>query len=301
MKCTFTNFLFALVLLVLSLGSIQSFGATFTINVFNFGFSAPSPSGTIRVGDVINFNWTGGFHNVSFTSVPTGASAVGSGSPTSTMGVNFSYTVTKSGTYSYQCDPHAPNMASSFTANTILSTDLIVFSGFMQEDKKSVLLKWQTLSETNNERFEIEKSTNGTQFTTIGTVKGSGNSNEKRDYQFLDSDFSGSSFYRLKQTDFDGSTTYTDIITLKFPFANDKIYVFPNPSTSGIFNVEFHQHGHEIWLTDLMGKTVYTHQAAHHHSDTDVFEQIDINHLKKGIYFIHISTSNSTVVEKIIY
>ncbi|MGD0709595.1 MAG: hypothetical protein ABR968_00280 [Bacteroidales bacterium] len=76
----------------------------------------------------------------------------------------------------------------------------------------SVLLKWVTASETNNDYFTIERSANGMDFSTAGTVAGAGNSNNLKEYSFTDENPFSTIYYRLKQTDFNGAFTYSDII-----------------------------------------------------------------------------------------
>jgi len=105
---------------------------------------------------------------------------------------------------------------------------------------KMVYLKWSTVSEINNQGFEIERTTDLTNWDNIGFVNGAGNSNEILNYSF-DDPLSDAIFknyqhvyYRLKQVDFDGSYTYTNIknITLNDNESSEiMISVFPNPSS----------------------------------------------------------------------
>lgn len=83
-----------------------------------------------------------------------------------------------------------------------LPVELSFFNGTNQE--KSNLLTWQTVSETNNEGFEIERSNNGENWERIGFVRGNGNSTFINDYQFSDESLQGNAqYYRLKQIDLD--------------------------------------------------------------------------------------------------
>jgi hypothetical protein len=78
-----------------------------------------------------------------------------------------------------------------------------------------VMLSWSTASESNNSMFLVEKSENGGEFVLTGTVRGAGNSKNEKKYNFLDAQASGSKVnYRLKQVDFDGSFSYTDVLTI---------------------------------------------------------------------------------------
>nr|WKN34452.1 hypothetical protein K4G66_18915 [Tunicatimonas sp. TK19036] len=84
-----------------------------------------------------------------------------------------------------------------------LPITLVYFKATAQDDK--VVLKWEMTEEVNTAFFTVERSTDGRTFTNIGTVKGAGNSHEIRTYSYSDPyPANGLSYYRLKQTDFDG-------------------------------------------------------------------------------------------------
>lgn len=84
------------------------------------------------------------------------------------------------------------------------------------------MLTWTTASEFNNAMFLIEKSVDGSKFINIGNVKGAGESEDLREYNFLDVMASGEkTFYRLKQVDFDGAFSYSDIVSIRHEFPND--------------------------------------------------------------------------------
>lgn len=72
------------------------------------------------------------------------------------------------------------------------------------------VLSWSTVTETNNEVFFVEKSADGVRFSTIGKVDGNGTTSDVQEYKFLDiAATSGKSFYRLKQVDFDGTSSFS--------------------------------------------------------------------------------------------
>jgi hypothetical protein len=95
-----------------------------------------------------------------------------------------------------------------------------------------VRLDWVTASEQNNDHFEIERSANGVSFSQIGIIKGNGNSTITLKYFFYDhKPLSGINFYRLKQVDFDGKSTYSRVASIAFgsQIEND-LSIFPNPA-----------------------------------------------------------------------
>jgi hypothetical protein len=97
-----------------------------------------------------------------------------------------------------------------FSPTGILPVKLIAFNAVL--DNRKVNCTWETASEINNNYFTVERSTDGSHFESIGRVKGKGNTNTNTRYSFIDNNpFAGISYYRLKQTDFDNTYTYSTI------------------------------------------------------------------------------------------
>lgn len=118
-----------------------------------------------------------------------------------------------------------------------LPIELLSFAGTEKSDHN--LLEWVTLTETNNEYFTLERSSNGIDFIPVGRVQGAGTSRVQLFYLFKDmTPPKGVSYYQLRQTDYDGTTTTSKIIALRrHTSANFQISVAPNPS-KGIFNLD---------------------------------------------------------------
>ena len=99
-------------------------------------------------------------------------------------------------------------------------------------DYRSVALSWKTATESENLGFAIERSTDGHSFQQIGFVPGHGTSAVERTYSYIDKDVSeGTYYYRIKQIDYDGRCTYSEIrkITLGVPLRFNLAPVHPNP------------------------------------------------------------------------
>lgn len=93
-------------------------------------------------------------------------------------------------------------------------------------------LKWATSYEFNNEKFVVEKSLDGRNYTEIGTVAGSENSSSQKAYSFLDATFQrgGSAFYRIRQVDFDGRSEYSKVVFVDTRNSGtNTVKLFPNP------------------------------------------------------------------------
>ena len=93
----------------------------------------------------------------------------------------------------------------------VLPITLLYFRG--ENIDNMSYLEWVTVSETNNDFFTVERSQDGMIFDEICTIQGSGNSNEPLQYDCTDEyPYNGFNYYRLKQTDFDGQYSYSEII-----------------------------------------------------------------------------------------
>jgi len=121
-----------------------------------------------------------------------------------------------------------PVELTSFTANVV---------------DQVVVLNWTTATEVNNQGFEVQRSIDGLNFNNIGFVPGFGTTTEPKSYSHTDQSVtSGTYYYRLKQIDYDGSFTYSDVaeveISLPIEFALAQNYPNPfNPSTSIQFSL----------------------------------------------------------------
>lgn len=127
-----------------------------------------------------------------------------------------------------------------------------------------VILKWKTFSENNNKGFDIERSYSANlNFIYDGFVMGFGNSNVESRYQQTDlNDNENTTYYRLKQINFDGTVAYSNVIAVKGYVVPAKLKIYPNPgpgsevvfSISGIVKVE----KASISITDAMGRHIYS-------------------------------------------
>ncbi|MFB9865383.1 T9SS type A sorting domain-containing protein [Rufibacter immobilis] len=119
---------------------------------------------------------------------------------------------------------------------TPLPVTMISFTAKVQKD--GVQLEWATAAEKNNDFFSVERSTDGKNFSVVGQVKGGGNSNVLLNYGFLDNkSVSGTSYYRLKQVDFDGKFEYSKIIAVQTKAAaapQVTVKAYPNPTTDAV-------------------------------------------------------------------
>ncbi|MDQ3682615.1 MAG: T9SS type A sorting domain-containing protein, partial [Bacteroidota bacterium] len=158
------------------------------------------------------------------------------------------------------------------------------------------VLKWNTATETNNASFAIERSSDDINWQLIGTLNGAGNSSAVRSYSFSDKEpYKKASYYRLKQTDYDGRFAYSKTIAVK-NCREDliELNIFPNPS-NGKFNMFFkgdEKQIRSVEIYDALGKKVYrsiNYQPA-----------IDLSGMQNGIYFLHLYMTSKNIIKKIV-
>ena len=153
------------------------------------------------------------------------------------------------------------------TVGSTLPIKLLSFTAEKFNADKDVLLKWSTASEENNDHFEVEAATeNGSdgklKFIKIGEVVGAGTSYSQLDYSLIDTSSikSGIWYYRLKQVDFDKTTTYSEIEVLQFNSTNIQLtQLYPNPVSDRLFfNVASPDDRQvEISINNIAGQKVF--------------------------------------------
>lgn len=117
-------------------------------------------------------------------------------------------------------------------SNLTFPVELTDFRAELISDE--VKLQWTTVQERNNERFEVERSADGVQFEKIAVVAGQGDTDQETDYVVWDNfPLDGRSYYRLKQVDSDGETTYTEVVSIRRGEELRFLGVAPNPVAVG--------------------------------------------------------------------
>jgi hypothetical protein len=161
----------------------------------------------------------------------------------------------------------------------------------------TVQLTWLTASETNNSYFELQRSTDGITFTTIGKVTGAGNSTQEKRYDFIDlSPLAGTNYYKLLQYDKDGKKTDLGVRSVKVLLKENELTVYPNPS-NGIVNVSFDINSYQkVELVDLTGKILMTKTIGRQASTIS----FDISDLSAGVYNIRLTGERKLAIKQIV-
>lgn len=118
------------------------------------------------------------------------------------------------------------NMIIGEVYDSALPVEISLFE--VERVKEKVSVKWRTESELNNDYFTIERSEDGENFKPLVTVEGAGTTNEAQSYSYTDEyPLENISYYRLVQTDFNGKSSVSDILSVQLPKRKD-ILIFPN-------------------------------------------------------------------------
>lgn len=160
--------------------------------------------------------------------------------------------------------------------STFLPVELLNFNAVCK-NSNNVLITWSTATETNNDYFYIQKSDDGINFTDTYRIEGAGNSNVITDYLFYDNDLSEdkTTYYRLKQVDFDGSAEYSNIQAVQCGSdINPDIMLIPNPSIEGSEILIVGNYS-TFTITNILG------QPVQYYSNKQT-----ISGLKSGVYII---------------
>ena len=172
----------------------------------------------------------------------------------------------------------------------ILPVELVSFDG--ECNNETVELKWSTTSEKNNDYFTIEKSVDGKNYFSIGTVKGSGNSSTLNSYSFVDDDVNQQSYYRLKQTDFDAESNYYSTIVVSCD-DNPIFKFYPNPVKDELTITATKGGNYHLELKDYLGRVVLNESIL----DNSLSQRISLKELHtKGIYFAFLRNEDGELI-----
>ena len=174
----------------------------------------------------------------------------------------------------------------TFTLATPMSVDLVDF--YAQVEGNKHVLAWSTTSEQNNDYFEIQTGSDGANFIPLGIVKGNGTSTKTNTYSYAHHSDKAYAYYRLKQVDFDGTVSYSNMIFIKNADYTKSIDIFPNPTLGKltITGVEL-ESDCSVSVFDLAGKMVKKLVL-------DQDGQTDLSDLHSGLYIIAIIAKNET-------
>ena len=182
------------------------------------------------------------------------------------------------------------NLIRSLSSSVITPVKMVSFTA--EKNDKSVLLKWQTSNEINNNYFVVEYSTNGNEWKQLSQLKAL-NNDGLNNYQFIHNTPAKVNYYRLKQVDKDGDFTYSEVRKVNFE-TKAKMSVYPNPVTNR-FTVDM---GDDFTtavpynIVNLKGSILQSGTISNRQ------QSISLNNITTGVYLLKVSNSETIQIIK---
>ncbi len=176
--------------------------------------------------------------------------------------------------------------------NNILPITLLSFTG--QLIANNVLLKWATAAETNNAGFDVERSLDGVNFSKVGFVAGA--NTQQASYSFTDSSVQQNKlyYYRLKQIDKDGRTTFSSVIQINTSLTNaDFFTITPNPNNGNFVFSTNNTSVQTVKLFNTLGQEILIKTTANQPNAMS----INTSHFAHGIYYLHAFSGSGELVK----
>jgi hypothetical protein len=185
-----------------------------------------------------------------------------------------------------------PESVNSTRIGVGLPIELLSFTGECYS--QNIELEWRTASEINNDYFSIEQSIDGVNWQLVAKVDGAGNSTSINNYSYIDvRQYNDISYYRLKQTDFNGEFNYSAIIAIeKCEEDLVKLAIYPNPVIETL-NLSYEGDKSQILSTSIynqLGEIVYY--------STFYQSRIVFENKLNDIYFLHVNTTSKNIIKK---
>ena len=175
-----------------------------------------------------------------------------------------------------------------------LPIELMSFTGEATEIGNE--LQWQTMAEINNDYFVVEASKDASNFIAIGNIDGAGNSVEVNNYIYYDKlPLAATTYYRLKQVDFNGKFSYSDVISVR-RIEEGEVVISPNP-VKDVLNIELKttQAGnYNFMVVDLLGAVI--EKNVHLNKGTNNIKLDVFADLPQGFYMLKIMDENNTII-----
>jgi len=176
-------------------------------------------------------------------------------------------------------------LASTTGAENPLPVELISFNATLNNEK--VDLSWQTASEINNDYFTLEKSLDGFNWESFSKQDGAWNSSSLISYNDVDyNPYRGTSYYRLKQTDFNGEFEYSEMVVVD-NHLEDVISIYPNPIKDVLFLTNL-KITYQVKIYSINGQIIYSGNTNH----------INSSKWSNGIYQLIITDDLGKIIEQ---
>lgn len=180
-----------------------------------------------------------------------------------------------------------------------LPLTLLNFSA--SKENNTTQLKWQTANEVNTAHFNIQRSTNGTNFTTVGKVSSDFAGGLQHDYAYYDDIANlrtGKVYYRLQMVDNDGKFTYSKIVYITITADGLRFTIYPNPAHS--YFVIQNDNYVDVSNANIVVRDLTSRKLISQKFNNNAEQKINIASLSKGIYMVSIETPENVQTQKLI-
>ncbi|MEP7263324.1 MAG: T9SS type A sorting domain-containing protein [Bacteroidota bacterium] len=182
-----------------------------------------------------------------------------------------------------------PSSGTYAIASSSSPLPITLLSFTASKKKETVLVEWSTASEINNDYFVVERSIDLTHVIEIGRIEGALNSHSTLSYSLIDKNpLRGNSYYRLRQVDIDGTTSYSKWANVKFDVPSS-ITLFPNPADNYIYvDTQGDNEILEMRIISITGSLITK-------LSTQSIYGFDISNLPQGNYFLQVIKPNEVI------
>ncbi|MEM6346509.1 MAG: T9SS type A sorting domain-containing protein [Bacteroidota bacterium] len=167
-------------------------------------------------------------------------------------------------------------------------------------EAETVAIEWQTANELQNDFFTVERSIDGKSFDPITNVEGAGTTDQVSSYKVNDfRPYSGKAFYRIKQTDFDGTSSFSNVIEIEFNQLSPNLVLYPNPVVSDHIMLSGlpRESVFEIKILNIKGAVVKQFIST---ASMEPERKIELpTNLQSGLYFLSVSAEDFLFTQKI--
>lgn len=183
-----------------------------------------------------------------------------------------------------------------YTLGSSLPVEFTDFSAVKVD--RYALLDWGTETENNSDYFEIERSSNGTEWNRLLTVKAAGESTTPKEYQEIDAEpLEGISYYRLNQYDLDGAKTLLKMVSFNYELeiGDHEIRVFPNPITERMRVFGNKEELRDLKIFNSIGQDISKELTIVSHEG---YSEVYFRDQQEGIFVVKTKTNSKIVVKK---
>jgi glucose/arabinose dehydrogenase len=201
-------------------------------------------------------------------------------------------TVIPFGVTSQQASSSSDRFMIVFSRNSVLP--LNITSVTANRNEKSIQVDWKTTAEAGVANYEVEKSSNGQQFTKVGMVAAKGNATSSSLYNWIDvTPFIGTNYYRIKANSIGGSYDLSSVVKVEPIYDGTQKLVFPNPITGNVMSLflKMDKGRYKASVMNHLGQKVYSTVIEHQGGSTTYTFQLP-NNLAKGAYNLQLTGNN---------